>query len=75
MAFVVEGAVTEGSFANAAVYGLRLTLSDGRTIELVDVDPCFDRASALLTRLVGEEVDEQQVLYVAQDFLVEVYGS
>ena len=71
MPTVIEGKITKQS----STYGVRLQLSNGDVIELPDIDPSIEVAGAFLSRTMGEFVDADQLRYLAEDFLGEVYGE
>ena len=68
------GLVAEGEIVSDGVgYGMRLYLSDGTVIVQPDVDTTPQSVERLLSRLLGEEIDEEQLGYILHDHLVREY--
>lgn len=76
MPVVTEGEVTEDQAENGQVtYGLRVVFDNGETGLLKDVDTSCTHVSALLKRVIGEDLDLCQLRYLAEDLLGTVYDG
>ncbi len=60
--------------AGGRQYGIRLHLSNGRTVSVDDVDSSPIGAQRLIDRLRGEEVDSIQLYYLIEDYLASRYS-
>jgi hypothetical protein len=54
-------------------YGLRILTTDGTVWEQRDVDTCKEAVQAFAVSLHGEYIDEEQLRYLMQDFLIKQY--
>ena len=61
--------VTDGTF------GIRLQLADGGVLSVADVDTNEQTVRRFLARLMGEEIDSDQLHYLIQDLLQEIYDG
>lgn len=74
MRMVIEGSVFRSHTENnEKTYGVVFRTQDGDTVTLADVDPDYEVARAVAERLVGEQTDEEQLRYLAEDLLGTIY--
>ncbi len=60
---------------NEDTYGVVFHTQDGAALTLSDVDPNREVALAIAERLAGEEADEEQLRYLAEDMLGAFYNG
>ena len=70
MSKVVEGTIIK----NGKSYGIRLCLENGTVLTVEDVDPNEPAVRVFMQSLIGEWLDEDQLLYLTEDWLQEIYG-
>lgn len=69
---VVERIIPSDDVRHTA-YGLRILTTDGTVWERQDVDTCKEAVQAFAASLHGEYIDEEQLRYLMQDFLIKRY--
>ncbi len=55
-------------------YGIRLRLSSGKALMVADVATSAAEAERLIRRLRGELVDEEQLRYLIEDYVISEYS-
>ena len=55
-------------------YGLRLRLENGEVLTIADMDPDELVVLEFLNRLIGEQLDGDQLHYLAEDWVNNVHG-
>lgn len=73
---IVEGSVFCSRTENSEkTYGIVFRTQGGNTVILSDVDPDYEVARSVAERLVGEQTDEEQLRYLAEDLLGTIYDG
>ena len=70
MSRVIEGTIIKSGES----CGIQLRLENGTMLTVEDVDPDESVVRAFMQRLIGEWLDEDQLRYLTEDWLEEIYG-